>query len=149
MLKVLGRIAKPKSLVGITRITTALFDDTNLLNIDEIILSANITESLKQCKDVDISKFKLEYRKHFKAVGLHILKKSCYANDIVKCLKYLSPSNILRPESGENIMKLSTFLPFTVSLTLIDEWSLLKATVEFEQQSNCKDRIDVFLYAVL
>ncbi len=81
---------------------------------------------------------------HFKAIGLHILKKSCYANGIVKCLKYLSPSNILRPESTENIIKLSTYLPFTVSSTLIDEWSLLKATVDIEKQSDCKSRIDIF-----
>lgn len=144
LLKILGRIAKPKSLVGITTITAALFDDTNLLDIDDIILSAEIRESLDRCKDVEKCKFRLEYRKHFKQVGLHILKKSCYASGIVQALKYITPSYILRPESCENIMKLSTFLPYKVPSTLIDEWSLLRATVDFEKRSDCKDRIDIF-----
>lgn len=67
LLKLLGRIAQPKTLIGLTKITVESFDVKNLLPIDEVILSNDITEALKDCKDVDKSKIRLNYRNNFKA----------------------------------------------------------------------------------
>lgn len=128
LLKLLGRIADPKMLVGITKITNESFDVKNLLPIDKINLSCDIKEAIKNCKDVVKSKLRLDYRNHFKAIALHILKKTCYNNSLIQCAKFIGPSRILDDESAENFLKLTTFLPFQVPPSIIDEWSLVKAT---------------------
>lgn len=114
------------------------------MRIDQINLSNDIKEALKDCKDVEKSKIRLEYRNHFKAIALHILKKSCYKNALVQCVKYISHSRILDDESTENIMKLTTFMPFKVSPSIIDEWTLVKATVQIKNLKTFKGRIDDF-----
>lgn len=144
LLKLLGRIAKPSTLVKIATITTENFDTKNLIAIDDIILSKDIVEALKDCKDVEKSKFRLDYRNHFKEIGLHILRKSCYQSTIVQCVKVIGPSRILDPDSTEKIMKVVNSLPFDVSSTFIDEWCLVKATVQSENLSGYTGRIDDF-----
>lgn len=144
LLKLLGRIAKPSTLVQIATITTENFDTKNLNPIDDIILSKDILEALKDCKDVEKSKFRLDYRNHFKEIGLHILKKSCYQNSIVQCVKVIAPCRILDNDSSEKIMKVANSLPFDVSSTLIDEWCLVKATVYSEHLNAYTGRIDDF-----
>lgn len=144
LLKLLGRIANPKTLVGITEITEDSFDTKNLMPIDQINISPDIVDAMKNCKDVNKSAFRLNYQKHFKAIALHILKKSCYKNDLVRSLKYIGPLHILDVESSQHIMKIARQMPFKVSPTIIDEWSLLKATVQINNLSTYKGRIDDF-----
>lgn len=76
LLKLLGRIAKPSTLVKIATITTENFDTKNLIPIDDIILSKDIVEALKDCKDDEKSKFRLDYRNHFKEIAQTVLKRS-------------------------------------------------------------------------
>lgn len=142
LMKILGRIAKPASLVKITTISTENFDIKNLLALEDINLSKDILQALKDCKDK--AKFRLDYRNHFKAIGMHILQKTCYKASIVRCVEVISPSRILDVDSTQKIMKVGESLPFDVSSTLIDEWSLVKAAVQMENLSAYKGRIDVF-----
>ncbi|KAJ6643983.1 hypothetical protein Bhyg_08948 [Pseudolycoriella hygida] len=144
LLKLLGRIATPASLLKTATITTENFGTKNLIPIDDIILSKDIVEALKDCKEVEKSKFRLNYRNHFKEIGLHILRKSCYQNSIVQCVKVIGPSRILDADSSQKIMKLVNSLPFNVPPTFIDEWSLVKATVNSEHLSTYEGRIDDF-----
>ncbi|KAJ6639772.1 hypothetical protein Bhyg_12519, partial [Pseudolycoriella hygida] len=144
LLKLMGRIATPASLLKTATITTENFDTKSLIPIDDIILSKDIVEALKDCKEVEKSKFRLNYRNHFKEIGLHIVRKSCYQNSIVQCVKVIGPSRILDADSSQKIMKLVNSLPFNVPPTFIDEWSLVKVTVNFEHLSTYEGRIDDF-----
>lgn len=123
----MGRIAKPATLIQIATITTENFDTKNLMKINEINLSKDVVEALKDCKDVEKSKFRLDYRNHFKEIGLRFLRKTCYQNYIVKCVKVIDPSRILDAISSDKMMKVANSLPFKVSSTFIDEWTLVKA----------------------
>lgn len=144
LLKLLGRIGTPASLLKTATITTENFDTKNLIPIDDIILSKDIVEALKDCKEVEKSKLRLNYRNYFKEIGLHILRQSCYQNSIVQCVKVIGPSRILDADSSQKIMKLVNSLPFNVPPTFIDEWSLVKATVNSEHLSTYEGRIDDF-----
>lgn len=144
LLKILGRIAKPSSLVNLPSITTENFDTKNLIPLDDIILNKDIMEALKDCNDVVKAKFRLDYRNHFKEIGMHILKKTCYQNTIVKCVSVINPTKILDDDSTTKIMKVANSLPFDVPSTFIDEWCLVKATVHAEHLTTYKGRIDDF-----
>lgn len=144
LMKILGRIATPESLVNISTITTENFGTKNLLKIENINLSKDILQALKDCKDVEKAKFRLDYRNHFKEIGLHILKKTCYKESIVRCVEVIAPSRILDADSSQKFLKVADSLPFDVSSTLIDEWSLVRAMVRIENLSGFKGQIDVF-----
>lgn len=144
LLKLLGRIAKPNTLLALTKITEETFDVKNLLPIDQINLSSEITEAIKNCKDVVKSKIRLDYRNHFKAIALHIIRKTCYNSCFVECCKFISPPRILDDESAESFSKLTKLLPFQVSPSVLDEWSLVKATVQIRNLKTFKGRIDDF-----
>ena len=116
----------------------------NLRPLGDITLSEDIISSLKEAKEVDIAKFKLNVRQHFVAAGLHIVKKTSYNNQIVKSLQYIAPSHILKPESGEEIMSVAKLLPFPIPSTTIDEWCLIKAFVHAEKLDKFKGRVDDF-----
>lgn len=148
LVKILNRIGDQdqKKIVDLNCeiISSASFDVKNLRPIDEINLSEKVLRSLENCKEVDKAKFKLNVRQHFIAAGMHILQKTSYSNGIVKSLRYLSPSHILRPESGEEILKVARMLPFPISSTATDEWSLVKAFVQAEKLNKFKGRLDDF-----
>lgn len=144
LLKLLGRIAKPSTLLDIAKITTENFDTKNMIPVNDIILSKDVIEALRDCKDVEKSKFRLEYRNHLKEIGLHILKKSCYQNALVQCVQIIDPSRVLDIDSSEKITKVANALPFYVSPTFIDEWCLVKAMVQSEHLTAYSGRIDTF-----
>lgn len=80
-------------LVKITTIESV--DTKNLISIDDIILSVSkyVMEAPKDCKDVEKSKFRLDYRNHLKESGLHFLQKTLYRNFIVQVIAPSSISN--------------------------------------------------------
>lgn len=146
LLKILNRIGDPEKTIKISadKITSSCFDIKNLKSVGEISLSEDTISSLKDCKEVDVAKFKLNARQHFVASGLHIVAKTSYNNEIVKSLQYIAPDRILKPESGEEMLKIAKLLPFNIPTTTIDEWSLIKAFVKAEKFDVRKCRLDDF-----
>lgn len=146
LLKLLNRIGDPKKVIDIKadKITSDTFDTKNLRPIDSISLSEDIMTALKDCKDVDKTKFKLNVRQHFVASGLHIVNKTAYNNKIARSLQYISPTHILKPESGEEVISVAKLLPFSIPSTTIDEWCLIKAFVRAESLDKFKGRLDDF-----
>lgn len=64
LLKILNRIGDPKKVVEIqaNKISSTSFETKNLKPIEDIHLSEKITAALKDCKDADKAKFKLNVR---------------------------------------------------------------------------------------
>lgn len=141
---ILGRISDPKKSVQADKITKASFDECNLRSSEHIHLSDEITCTLEHCKEVDKSKFRLNVKNHFVAIGLHIVKKTSYDNPIVKALKYIAPAYILEPESSDEIIGVAKQLPFSIPPTALDEWNCIRAYVEVEKLQTWKGRIDDF-----
>lgn len=124
-----------------------IFNRSNLLQLDKVVVDKTIFDELDRCGDpIAKMQFLEKARNHYVFACQHMLKKSSLQskNSILCSVRCLHPSECQKSYSISAIVTAAKALPFEVQTDiLIDEWKLLQGEKHPETDiSNI--RIDVY-----
>lgn len=124
-----------------------VFNGSNLLQLDKIVVDKTISDELDRCGD-SIAKIQFfeKARNHYVFACQHMLKKSSLQskNNILCSVRCLHPSERQKSYSISAIVTAAKALPFEVQTDiLIDEWKLLQGE-QHPETDIFNIRIDVY-----